>query len=127
MLVARLSRPLTHLSVAAIMAFRTGGFPSPPASGRPSAHPHTRPTAPHTPPPGLRGGAGSGPLRSASYTHGRRAHLAARPESAPPISTPTRGPCASQSSGDLGSSSPLGARRNRVGRIPSARGTGPRG
>src|SRR6266849_2243081 len=76
---------------------RTGASPSPPASDRPSAHPHTRPTVPRTLPPDLRAGAGSVPLRNASCMHGRPAHLAARPESATPISTPTRGPCASQS------------------------------
>src|SRR2546428_4641409 len=93
MLIASLSLPLTHLSVAAIMAFRTGAFPSSPASDRPSAHPHTRPTAPHTPPPGLRGGAGPGPLPNTSGTRGAQCHLAAIPESAPPALTPAHGPC----------------------------------
>src|SRR5213593_3636201 len=95
MLCCRISAESAHIYGAragsrtlnlGINQIRTGAFPSPRASDRPSARPHRRPTAPRTLPPGLRGGAGSRLLRSALRTRGRRARLAARPESAPPIS-----------------------------------------
>src|SRR5260370_8059004 len=79
-------------SVAWETPVRTGVSPSPPASDRPSAHPHTRPTVPRTPPANLLVGAGSVLLRNASCMHGRRPHLAAGPESGTPTSPPRRGP-----------------------------------